>query len=92
MPKQVLVPAYTTLLGRAYHADALDVLRRLPAESVALAATLRTVPPLAGAGIDRIAHGYLVSSKLPLELVARAEVEIGRVGTADASALTDLLE
>jgi site-specific DNA-methyltransferase (cytosine-N4-specific) len=39
-----LIPAYTTRLGRAYHGDALDVLRRLPAESVAL---VMTSPPFA---------------------------------------------
>jgi site-specific DNA-methyltransferase (cytosine-N4-specific) len=39
-----LIPAYTTRLGRAYHGDALDVLRRLPANSVALA---MTSPPFA---------------------------------------------
>jgi site-specific DNA-methyltransferase (cytosine-N4-specific) len=42
--KQRLVPAYTTLLGRAYHADAIDVLRRLASESVAL---VLTSPPFA---------------------------------------------
>jgi site-specific DNA-methyltransferase (cytosine-N4-specific) len=39
-----LKPAYITRLGRAYHADALDVLRRLPADSVAL---VMTSPPFA---------------------------------------------
>jgi site-specific DNA-methyltransferase (cytosine-N4-specific) len=39
-----LIPAYTTPRGRAYHADALDVLRRLPSESVSL---VLTSPPFA---------------------------------------------
>jgi site-specific DNA-methyltransferase (cytosine-N4-specific) len=39
-----LIPAYTTRLGRAYHADALDVLRQLPADSVGL---VLTSPPFA---------------------------------------------
>ena len=39
-----LVPVYTTRRGRAYHADALDVMRRLPAESVSL---VLTSPPFA---------------------------------------------
>ena len=39
-----LIPAYTTHLGRAYHGDALDVLRPLPADSVAL---VLTSPPFA---------------------------------------------
>jgi site-specific DNA-methyltransferase (cytosine-N4-specific) len=37
-------PAYATALGRCYHADALDLLRRLPRNSVALALTS---PPFA---------------------------------------------
>ena len=39
-----LVPAYTTRLGSAYQADARDVLRRLPANSVPL---VLTSPPFA---------------------------------------------
>ena len=38
------VPAYLTKLGRAYCADAIDVLRRLPSESISLALTS---PPFA---------------------------------------------
>lgn len=37
-------PAYVTPLGRAYHADALDVLREMPDDSVAL---VMTSPPFA---------------------------------------------
>src|SRR4051812_36819334 len=37
-------PAYATTLGRCYHADALDVLRELPANSVSL---VLTSPPFA---------------------------------------------
>ncbi len=44
MAKKRLLPAYTTPLGRAYHADALDVLRNLPSDSVAL---VMTSPPFA---------------------------------------------
>jgi site-specific DNA-methyltransferase (cytosine-N4-specific) len=39
-----LEPAYTTDLGRCYHADALDVLRELPDDSVSL---VLTSPPFA---------------------------------------------
>lgn len=59
---------------------------------VALEATLRTAPPLVGAGMDRITHAYLVSNRLPLELAARAEIELARAGSSAAPALTDLLE
>jgi DNA modification methylase len=39
-----LRPAYTTRLGRAFHGDSLDILRRLPARSVSL---VLTSPPFA---------------------------------------------
>jgi site-specific DNA-methyltransferase (cytosine-N4-specific) len=44
VPELGIAPAYTTRWGRAYHADARDVLRRLPANSVALVVTS---PPFA---------------------------------------------
>lgn len=44
LPELGMLPVYTTRWGRAYHADALDVLRRLPANSVAL---VFTSPPFA---------------------------------------------
>ena len=43
-PKLDLDPVYKTPLGRAYHADALDVLRQLPDDSVSLVVTS---PPFA---------------------------------------------
>jgi DNA modification methylase len=44
LPLPGIVPTYTTPRGRAYHADALDVLRRLPSDSVSL---VLTSPPFA---------------------------------------------
>jgi DNA modification methylase len=44
VPELGIVPAYTTRRGRAYHADAMDVLRRLPSNSIAL---VMTSPPFA---------------------------------------------
>jgi DNA modification methylase len=44
VPRLRMEPAYTTAWGRAYHADALDVLRGLADESVAL---VFTSPPFA---------------------------------------------
>ncbi len=44
MSKPGIVPAYTTRWGRAYHADALEILRRLRCDSVAL---VLTSPPFA---------------------------------------------
>jgi hypothetical protein len=59
---------------------------------VALDSTLRTAPPLVGAGMDRITHAHLVSSRSPLELAARAMLEIERAGGVGTPALTELLE
>ncbi len=42
MPELGIEPAYTTSWGRAYRADAIDVLHQLPSESVAL---VMTSPP-----------------------------------------------
>ncbi len=44
MPGLGILPAYTTRSGRAYLGDALDVLRRLPSDSVSL---VLTSPPFA---------------------------------------------
>jgi len=61
-------------------------------QSVALNATLRTAAPLVGAGLDRIAHAYLVNGVTPLDLAAKAELRLSLVGERDAPSLTDLLE
>jgi len=84
VPKQVLVPSYTTRLGRAYHADALDVLRRLPAESVALAVTS---PPFAlrrQKAYGNVAAGDYVEWFWPFA------VEIHRVLRQDGSFVMEL--
>lgn len=44
VPELKVVPAYTTPRGRAYQADARDILRQLPADSVSL---VMTSPPFA---------------------------------------------
>lgn len=44
VPELKVAPAYTTRLGRAYQADARDILRQLPTDSVAL---VLTSPPFA---------------------------------------------
>ncbi|MDW3689037.1 integrase [Cupriavidus sp. CV2] len=60
-------------------------------DSIALRPTLRTAARLAGAGIDRIAHGYYVEKLTPLELAARARVAIRLVQPGNAEACVDLL-
>lgn len=59
---------------------------------VALRPSLRTVAPLVGAGMDRIVHAHLVDQLSPLDLVARAELELQRAGSTDAADVTALLE
>lgn len=60
-------------------------------DAVALNATLRTVAPLVGAGIDRIAHGWFVDGIRPVELAARARIGIDVVGSPGAKSPIDLL-
>ena len=62
--------------------------------SAALAATARTSFCLVGAGLDRIVHAQLEGSfpLPPLELVARAEVELDLVGTDGGRSPSSLLE
>jgi hypothetical protein len=58
----------------------------------ALKATLRTVAPLVGAGMDRIVHAYLTDGVEPLDLVARGRLEVARAGSKDAPEVTRMLE
>jgi hypothetical protein len=59
---------------------------------VALAATLRTVAPIAGAGLDRITHASLTRGQSPLDLSAKARIGIERAGSSASPSLTELLE
>ncbi len=77
-------PAYTTRWGRAYHADALDVLRRLPAGSVAL---VFTSPPFALR--RQKAYGNVSATEYVEWFVPFAE-EIHRVLRPDGSFVYDL--
>lgn len=61
--------------------------------SIALPATLRTSPPLVGAGLDRIVHSLLEPGirRDPLSLAARANSELDLLGTSARANLVDLL-
>ncbi len=59
-------------------------------DAVGLRAVLRTVAPLVGAGMDRIAHAWFVESIRPMELAARARIRLQRVGDPGVSPV-DLL-
>ena len=54
--------------------------------------SLRTAPPLVGAGLDRLAHAWFVEGKGPLELVARAEWNLEIVSAAGPPTVVELLE
>jgi hypothetical protein len=58
----------------------------------ALAATLRTVAPIIGAGLDRVTHASLTSEQPPLDVAAKARIGIERGGSVGAPSLTALLE
>ena len=51
-------------------------------DAVALKACLRTVAPLVGAGLDRVAHAWYVEGLAPIELAARAATRVELVGTS----------
>ncbi|MFZ1579442.1 MAG: hypothetical protein WAT47_13955 [Nostocoides sp.] len=62
-------------------------------DSVALPATMRTVPALVAAGIDRLVHAAMQNEpSSPFELAARADVEIGLLGTSGSRQLHRLLD
>jgi hypothetical protein len=58
---------------------------------VALRASLRTVAPLVGAGMDRIAHAAFVDGVAPLKLAARARISLDTVGATGGPKCIDLL-
>lgn len=60
--------------------------------ALAHAATLRVSAPLLGAGLDRIAHAYLVKRVDPLVLAAQAQNSLLLVGDPLGPPLTELLE
>jgi site-specific DNA-methyltransferase (cytosine-N4-specific) len=84
LPQPKIAPAYTTRLGRAYHADALDVLRSQPADSVAL---VLTSPPFALR--RQKAYGNVAASEYVDWFWPFAE-EIHRVLRPDGSFVLDL--
>lgn len=55
-------------------------------------ATLRVTAPLVGAGLDRVAHAYLVRGVDPLTLASQAENSLLLVGSDPGRGLTTLLE
>ena len=83
-PKLSYPPAYATPLGRAYHADALDVLKQLPDDSVSLVVTS---PPFAL--IRRKAYGN-VDAKDYIQWFMPFADEIYRVMRPDGSFVLEI--
>ena len=61
-------------------------------DAVGVDRSLHAVAPLVGAGLDRLAHAWIVEDLAPLSLAARANLAMDLLGTSDGSALVDLLE
>jgi hypothetical protein len=61
------------------------------ADAVGLKSNLRTIAPLTGAGLDRIAHAWFVENITPMELSARARISLETVGSPGGPAIADLL-
>jgi hypothetical protein len=94
-PNQTLdrIRGYASEAFRRLYRQRNLVLHAGTIESVALRPVLRTVPPLVGAGIDRIVHAALDSpSQSAASLVARASAEIVLVGTPSGVHVIDLLD
>jgi hypothetical protein len=60
-------------------------------DAVALRTTLRTVAPLVGAGMDRIAHSWFVDGVEPIPLVAKAQMRLANLTKKSGQAIVDLL-
>src|SRR5436190_22346009 len=84
MPVARLTAAYRTRLGRAYHADALTVLRRLAPESISL---VFTSPPFALR--RQKAYGNVAANEY-VEWCWPFAQEVHRVLRADGSFVFDL--
>ena len=84
MPKLKAVPAYTTRWGRAFHADARDLLRQLPGDSVTLVLTSPPFPLR-----RKKAYGNVTAAEYVDWFCPFAE-EIYRVLRADGSFVLDL--
>ena len=92
-PNAVLkeIEGYTTTTFRRLYRQRNLVLHGGITNGVALRACLRTVTPLVGAGMDRIAHAWYVDKLAPLELAARARISLDTVGSSGAPKCMDLL-
>jgi hypothetical protein len=61
-------------------------------DAVGLSSNLRAAGPLAGVGLDRIAHAWFVNKVRPMELATRAKFNLEVVGSFGGPDPVDLLE
>ena len=85
------IEGYTTSAFRRLYRQRNLVLHGAITNGAALRASLRTVTPLVGAGMDRIAHAWYIDRLSPLELAARARIGLDTVGAPHARKCVDLL-
>lgn len=85
------IELYTTAAFRRLYRQRNLVLHGGITNGVALRASLRTITPLVGAAMDRIAHAWYVDNLSPLELAARARISLDTVGSSGAPKCMDLL-
>jgi hypothetical protein len=85
------IEGYTTSAFRRLYRQRNLVLHGGITNGVALRASLRTVTPLVGAGMDRIAHAWYIDKLSPLELAARARISLDTIGAPQARKCVDLL-
>lgn len=86
-----IVGYVTEALHRLYRAR--NALLHGALEPPALQSTLHAVPPLVGAGFDRIVHAVLTdATDVPEHLVSRAGIELQLVGSPSGRHVIDLLE
>lgn len=85
------IESYTTAAFRRLYRQRNLVLHGGITNGVALRASLRTITPLIGAAMDRIAHAWYVDNLSPLELAARARISLDTGGASGAPKCFDLL-
>lgn len=85
------IEGYTTTAFRRLYRQRNLVLHGGVTNGVSLRASLRTVTPLVGAGMDRIAHAWYVDKLSPVELAARARISLDIIGAPQGRNAVDLL-
>ncbi len=93
-PNRVLrdIEAHLAAAFRRLYRQRNMVLHWGKTDAVGVKSCLRAVAPLIGAGLDRVAHAAVTEKVVPLELAARAHINLSLVGTTSGPSPLDLLE